>query len=348
MIKIDSFRIQEDKVFIVAELSANHNGNFDLAVKTIEEIKNSGADAVKLQTYTADSITIDMKTPMFMTNPEGIWAGRTLYGLYREAATPYEWHEKLFRIARESGLVCFSSPFDFTGVDFLETLQCPAYKIASFEITDIPLIKYIAAKGKPVIISTGVAAKTDIDLAVSACKEEGNDNIILLKCTSEYPAPFEEVNLRTIPGLAVDYKLPVGLSDHTPGCEVAIAAVALGACVVEKHFILDRSLGGPDAAFSMNPAEFKEMVNAIRNVEKALGTANFELTLKAQRSKEHARSLFVVKDIRQGEIITTENVRSIRPGYGLHPKFLPEITGKIAIRDLKRGEPFSLDMINPF
>ncbi len=334
--------IFKNKVFIIAELSANHNHDFELAVKTIKAIKDSGADAVKLQTYTPDTITIDCDNEYFQIKSGTLWDGKTLYELYKEAYTPWEWQPKLKKIAEDLGLICFSSPFDKTAVDFLEEMNVPAYKIASFEITDIPLIEYVASKGKPVIISTGIAALSDIEEAINACKRMGNERIALLKCTSAYPAPLEEINLKTIPDIRKTFGTIVGLSDHTLGCSVSIAAVALGAQIIEKHFILDRKLGGPDATFSMEPEEFKLMVKSIREIEKALGKVNYELTEQAEKSKIFARSLFVVKDIKKGEVFTEENIRSIRPGYGEHPKFLQNIIGKKAVRDIKKGTPFNM------
>ena len=332
-------------VFIIAELSANHLHNFDLAVDTIKSIKESGADAVKLQTYTSDTMTIDSNNEYFQIKQETLWDGKTFYQLYQEAYTPWEWQPKLKEIAEELGLICFSSPFDRTSVDFLEEMNVPAYKVASFEITDIPLIEYIASKGKPVIISTGIATLADIEEAVNACKRMGNNQVALLKCTSAYPAPLEEVNLRTIPNMADTFNTIVGLSDHTLGISAPIASVALGAKIIEKHFILDRKLGGPDAAFSMEPDEFRAMVDAVRDVEKALGTVNYDLTEKTRKSRDFSRSLFVVEDIKTGESLTEKNVRSIRPGFGLHPRYYGEIIGKKARTDIKRGTPLDWDLI---
>lgn len=346
-IKIDNRTIGEGcPVFIIAELSANHNQDFDVAVKTIEAIKASGADAVKLQTYTPDTITIDCGNEYFQIRQGTLWDGKTLYQLYKEAYTPWEWQPKLKEIAEDLGLICFSSPFDKSAVDFLEDLKVPAYKIASFEITDIPLIEYTASKVKPVIISTGIATLEDIEEAINACKRMGNNQIALLKCTSAYPAPLEEMNLRTIPDMAERFKTVVGLSDHTSGISVPAAAVALGAKIIEKHFIVDRKIGGPDAAFSLEPMEFKAMVDAVRGVEKAMGKVSYELTEKTKKSKEFSRSLFIIKDIKAGEALTGENVSSIRPGFGLHPKFLKDILGKKAKTDIKRGTPLSRPLID--
>jgi pseudaminic acid synthase len=332
-------------VFIVAELSANHLQKFDLALKTLEAMKEAGADAVKLQTYTPDTITIDSDNEHFRIKQGTLWDGKTLYQLYQEAYTPWDWHSKLFDFAKELGLICFSSPFDKTAVDFLEELNTPAYKVASFEITDIPLIEYIASKGKPILISTGIATLSDIEEAVNACKRMGNDQIILLKCVSLYPTPFEDANLRTILNMRETFNVPVGLSDHTMGISVPIASVALGAVMIEKHFILDRAIGGPDSAFSLEPEEFKAMVRAVREVEKALGEIKYELTENQIKSREFSRSLFAVKDIKAGETFTEENIKSIRPGYGLHPKYLRDIIGKKARKNIGKGTPLSWDMI---
>lgn len=328
-----------NNVFIIAELSANHNHDFEIALKTIKAAKEAGADAIKLQTYTADTITLDSEKEFFQVRQGTIWDGTTLHKLYQQAYTPWEWQPKLKKYAEELGLVCFSSPFDKTAVDFLEEMNVPAYKIASFEITDIPLIEYTASKGKPIIISTGIASLADIEEAVKACRRVGNNQIALLKCTSSYPAPIEEANLLTIPHLRETFNVIPGLSDHTMGHSVAVGAVALGAKIVEKHFILDRNLGGPDSAFSMEPTEFKQMVNAIRDVEKALGKVNYEITPKVEKSRVFARSLFIVKDVKAGEELTEDNVRSIRPGYGLHPKHYKEVLGKKFRKDFEKGTP---------
>jgi len=346
-IKIDKRLVGKDHpVFIVAELSANHLQKFDLAVETIKAIKEAGADAVKLQTYTPDTITIDSDNDYFQIKQGTLWDGKNLYQLYQEAYTPWEWQPKLKEIAEGLGLVCFSTPFDKTAVDFLEEMNVPTYKVASFEIMDIPLIEYIASKGKPVIISTGIATVCDIEEAVNACKTMGNSQIALLKCTSAYPTLLEDVNLKTLPNLADTFKTVVGLSDHTLGISVPIASVALGAKIIEKHFILNRKLGGPDAAFSLEPAEFKEMVQAVREVEKALGEVSYELTEKMKKSKEFSRSLFVVKDMKAGELFTEENVRSIRPGHGFSPKHLKDVLGRKALKNIKKATPLSWDLIS--
>lgn len=346
-----SFRIAERQVgtelptFIIAELSANHNQDFETAVATIRAAKTAGADAIKLQTYTPDTITVRSDKTYFKINQGTIWDGKTLYDLYQEAYTPWEWQDKLKKVAESEGLVCFSTPFDKTAVDFLEKIHVPAYKIASFEITDIPLIEYVASKGKPVIISTGIATLSDIEEAVNACRRVGNEQIALLKCTSQYPAPVEEANLNTIPNMAETFNVVVGISDHTMELAVPIAAVALGARIIEKHFILDRSIPSPDAAFSLNPEEFRQMVNAVRQAERSLGKVSYELSEKVRRSREHSRSLFAVKDIKAGEALTEENIRSIRPAYGLAPKYLKDVLGRKASVDIPMGTPLRWNLI---
>lgn len=336
---------KDEPVFIIAELSANHLQDFNVAVKTIKAMRESGADAVKLQTYTADTITIDCDNEFFQIKHGTVWDGNTLYKLYQEAFTPWDWQERLKKIAEDMGLICFSSPFDKTAVDFLESINVPAYKIASFEITDIPLIEYAASKGKPMVISTGIATISDIQEAVEACRNVGNHDITLLKCTSSYPAPVDEANLKTMVNMEETFGVKVGLSDHTMGSDVAVAAVSLGAVVIEKHFICDRDMGGPDASFSMEPAEFKAMVGSIRNVEKALGKVTYTLSEKSLNSRSFCRSLFVVEDLKSGEIITEDKIRSIRPGDGLPPKYLNGIIGKIAKNDLKKGTPLDWGMV---
>ena len=327
-------------------MSANHLQNFNIAVETIKAMKESGADAIKFQTYTPDTITIDCDNEYFQIKQGTIWDGQVLYNLYETAYTPWDWQPELKKIAEDLGLIVFSSPFDKTSVDFLEDMNVPAYKIASFEITDIPLIKYVASKGKPIIISTGIASLEDIELAIQTCLDEGNNQIALLKCTSSYPSPLDEINLNTIPDMMDKFDCVIGLSDHTLGGEVSTAAVALGAKIIEKHFILDRNMGGPDSKFSMEPHEFKQMVDSIRNVEKALGKVSYELSDKMKANREFSRSLFVVNDIKKGECITENNVRSIRPGFGLHPKYLKEILGKKVKKDLNKGTPFDLSFID--
>lgn len=344
--KIGDREIGEDSpTFIIAELSANHMNDFDIAVKTIEAIAESGADAVKFQTFTPDTITLNCDNDYFQIKQGTVWDGQLLYNLYDDAYMPWDWQPKLKKISEDLGLIAFSSPFDKTSVDFLEDIDVPAYKIASFEITDIPLIKYVASKNKPIIISTGIADKKDIELAIQICLEEGNDKIAILKCTSSYPAPYEDINLKTINDMEKKFNTIVGLSDHTLGDEIAIAAVTLGAKIIEKHFILDKKLGGPDCEFSMEPIEFKEMVTAIRNTEEALGTVNYKLSDKTRKNREFSRSLFVINNIKKGELITEENVKSIRPGFGLHPKYLEEILGKKAKKDLEKGTPFKIDFV---
>lgn len=343
--KIGNFNINKSSpVFIIAELSANHKGSIDIALETIRAAKRAGANCIKLQTYTADTITIDSHKDDFLIKGT-IWEGRNLYELYQEAYTPWEWHARLFEEARKEGLEIFSSPFDFTSVDFLETFNVPAYKIASFEITDIPLIEYVASKGKPVIISTGIATEEDIKLALDTCYRMGNKDVALLKCTSSYPAPIAEANMCMIKDFTEKYNVAAGLSDHTLGATVPLVATCFGAKIIEKHFILDRSIGGPDASFSMNEQEFKEMVIAIREAEKAIGVVDYTLTEKQQMGRDFSRSLYIVKDIKSGNILTEANIRSIRPGYGLHPKYYKELLGKTVCKDLEAGDRFSLDYI---
>lgn len=329
-------------VFIIAELSANHGHDFNIAVKTLRAMKKAGADAVKLQTYTADTLTIDSSKKYFKIKQDTVWDGKNFYNLYKEAYTPWDWQPKLKKIADDLGLILFSSPFDNSAVDFLEKMKVPAYKVASFEITDVNLIEYMARKGKPMIISTGIAQEQDIKDAIIACKKAGNNQIVLLKCTSSYPAPYEEMNLKTIPDMAKKFGVVVGISDHSTGLSAPIAAIALGAKVIEKHFILDRKIGGPDALFSLEPAEFKTMVDEVRNTEKALGKITYELSEKAQKNREFSRSLFIVKDIKKGEKFTKDNVRSIRPGFGLAPKYLNEVLSKKAKVNIKHGTPLDL------
>lgn len=332
------------RTFIIAEMSANHNQHLDIALDTIRAAKKAGADAVKIQTYTADTLTLNCRKPDFLLG-KGLWEGETFYSLYQKAYTPWEWHEEIFHIAHEEGITCFSTPFDKTAVDLLESLDNPIYKIASFEITDIPLIKYIASKQKPIILSTGISMEEDIQLALDTIYGEGNHDVTLLKCTSAYPAPIEDANLLTIPDMKQRFGVKVGLSDHTIGSTVPMVAVALGAEVVEKHFIIDRSIGGPDSAFSMNTEEFAQMVNNVRDVEKALGMIYYPADPTMIKGREYSRSLYVAEDMKTGDIITEKNVRSVRPGYGLHPKYLPEILGKKVNRDLGKGERFSLEYI---
>jgi len=331
--------------YIIAELSANHRQQFDEAVKLVKAAREAGADAVKLQTYTPDTITIDCRNEHFKIGKGTIWEGRYLYDLYSEAYTPWEWQPKLKKMAEELGLSLFSTPFDKTAVDFLEEMDVPAYKVASFEIVDIPLIEYIASKGKPMIISTGMATLDEISEAVKAAGSAGASQVALLKCTSAYPAPPAEMNLRTIPDMAKKFKVPVGLSDHTLGIAVPVAAVALGACIIEKHFTLSRNVPGPDSAFSLEPHEFRAMVDAIRTTEAALGEISYKVSEQEAKSRVFHRSLFVVKDVKKGEMFTEENVRSIRPGYGLHPRHIKDVLGQRATRDIKWGTPLSWEFV---
>ena len=328
---------QSNSVFIIAELSANHNGSKETAVETIRAAKRTGADAIKLQTYRADTITLDVKEKDFLIEGDSIWAGQNLFSLYEKAYTPWEWHKELFRVAKEEGLICFSSPFDPTAVDLLEELGNPIYKIASFEITDIPLIKYVASKGKPIIISTGIAALEDIELAVETCRNEGNDQITLLKCTSSYPAPMEEANLVMIKDLAERFNVVSGLSDHTLGITAPVVAVTQGAKVIEKHFILDKTIGGPDASFSLDEEEFTQMVKAVREAELALGKVDYTLTEKQKQGRNFSRSLYIAKDVKKGDLVTIDNLKSVRPGYGMHPEKLPNLLGKKFKMDCRKG-----------
>jgi len=337
---------QTSPVFIIAELSANHGGKIEIAKETIKAAAQTGADAIKLQTYTADTITLDCDNDYFQIKQNTLWDGQTLHSLYKEAYMPWEWQGELKKYAESLGLICFSSPFDKTAVDFLESIDVPAYKVASFEITDIPLIEYVASKGKPVIISTGIAEKQDIQEAIDACHKMNNFEIILLKCTSAYPAPLEEANLLTIPDLAKTFGVISGFSDHTLGITSPITAVALGAKVIEKHFILDRSIGGPDASFSLDVNQFTEMVQAVRDTEKMLGRVNYELTEKSKKSREFSRSLFVVEDVKKGDLISDKNVRSIRPGFGMHPREYSKVLGKVFSSSCKKGTPLTSALID--
>ncbi|MDB4513378.1 pseudaminic acid synthase [Akkermansiaceae bacterium] len=339
--------LNPEKVFIIAELSANHNGSLETALETIRAAKRTGADAIKLQTYTADTITLNSRRPDFMIEHGTIWDGQNLYDLYDQAHTPWEWHKALFEEAENEGLYCFSSPFDPTAVDLLEDLNCPAYKVASAEITDIPLIEYIASKGKPIILSTGMANEEDIELALYAVRKTGNQQIGLLKCTSSYPAPIEEANLIMIQDLAERFNIVPGLSDHTMGYVAPIVSVCFGARVIEKHFILDHTVGGPDASFSLDEKEFTEMVKQVRQAESAIGNVDYTLTEKMRKSRDFSRSLYVVGDIKTGEVLTNQNIRSIRPGYGIHPKFLTKVLGQKAAKDLDTGTPLQFSHLLP-
>ncbi len=345
-IKIGNQIINENSgTYIIAEMSGNHNMDYNRAVKIVEAAAEAGADAIKVQTYTADTITLDCDDPCFQITQGTLWDGTTLHKLYEKAYTPWEWQPRLQKVAEDLGLDFFSSPFDFTSVDFLEKMNVPAYKIASFELTDIPLIKKVALLGKPVIMSTGIALPEDIELALETCKKAGNENVILLKCCSAYPTPYEDINLRTMVDMASKYDCTIGLSDHTMGSAVSVAAVAMGAKVIEKHLTLARADGGVDSAFSMEPAEFKEMVDNIRIVEKAKGKVTYELAPKQMAEREHARSLFISADIKAGEVLTPENLRSVRPANGLHTKYYEELLGRKVVRDCKYGEPMSWDMV---
>jgi pseudaminic acid synthase len=334
-----------NSVYIVGEMSANHGHDIRIAKETIKAIKEAGADAVKIQTYTADTITMDCDNEYFQIKKGTIWDGTTLYKLYQEAYTPWEWHKELYDYSSEIGITIFSSPFDKTAVDFLENLNTPAYKVASLEITDVPLIKYMASKGKPMILSTGVATIDEIKDAIEACKSEGNDDITLLKCTTSYPAPYEDINLKAIPDMIERFGVKVGLSDHSIGMTVALGAVAIGAKMIEKHVILDRKVGGPDSSFSMEINEFKTMIEEIRKLEKSLGTVSYDMTEHVMASRSFSRSLFFTEDIKKGDIITEHNMRSIRPGYGLSPKFYSDILGKKATMEIRKGTPVTWDRV---
>lgn len=330
--------------YVIAELSGNHNGDINRALRLIEVAKDAGADAVKLQTYTADTITIDHDGPGFRIEG-GLWNGRSLHELYGEAQTPWHWHPALFEHAQKVGITCFSSPFNSTAIDLLEGLDAPAYKIASFEIVDTPLIRYAANTGKPLIISTGMADAVEITEAVTAAREAGEGGVALLHCVSSYPTPAAEANLASISTLAAHHNCPVGLSDHTLGIEVALASVALGAAIIEKHVTLARADGGPDSTFSLEPGELAELTKGVRTVHAALGRADAGRAPSEKGNMIFRRSLYAVRDIAPGEALTNANVRSIRPGYGLPPKCLPDILGRHAVRAIARGTPMSFDLI---
>ncbi len=323
--------------FIIAELSANHNGSKEIALETIKAAKRTGADAIKFQTYTADTITLNCKNKDFKLSQGTIWDGQYLHDLYKQAYTPWEWFEDLYAAARKEGLEVFSSPFDRTAVDLLESLNNPIYKIASFEITDIPLIEYAAKTMKPIIISTGIATEKDIQLAVDTCRDVGNNDITLLKCTSSYPAPIEEANLLMINDLKERFGVKSGLSDHTMGIVTPVVAVSLGATVIEKHFILDKNIGGPDVSFSLDEKEFTDMVTAVRIAEKTIGTISYELTNKMKSGREFSRSLYITEDVKKGNLLSEKNIRSIRPGFGLHPKRYLDVLGKTFNADFEKG-----------
>ncbi|MCK9257683.1 MAG: pseudaminic acid synthase [Sulfurospirillaceae bacterium] len=341
--KIGNFDLNKDGTFIIAELSANHNGSLEVAKKTIKAAKEIGANAVKLQTYKPETMTLDSKNPDFLIGGGTLWDGKSLYELYKEAMTPWEWHGELFSYARSLGIEIFSSPFDKSAVDFLEQFNPSAYKIASFEITDYELVRHTASRQKPIIISTGIATFEEIKDVVRICKDEGNENIILLKCTSEYPAPLYEANLKTIPDMRETFGVEVGFSDHTLGHIAPVVAVTLGAKVVEKHFILDKNIGGPDSKFSLDKNEFQEMIQAIRSTEKLLGKVEYTLNEKREKQRRFARSLYVCKDIKKGERFSEENIKSVRPFYGLHPRYLKDILGKRAKKDYKFADRVELD-----
>lgn len=341
--KIGNFDLNKDGVYIIAELSANHNGSLQTALDTIKAAKEIGANAIKLQTYRADTITLNSKKPDFMIDGGTLWDGKNLYELYEEAYTPWEWHKELFDYARSLDIDIFSTPFDKSAVDFLEQFNPSAYKIASFEITDYELVRYTASKAKPIIISTGVATIDEIQDVVDICRSVGNENIILLKCTSEYPAKLDEANLKTIPNMKDTFGVEVGFSDHTMGHIAPVVAVTLGAKVIEKHFIIDKSIGGADSAFSMDKKEFEEMIKAVRDSEKLIGRVDYSLNEKREKQRRFARSLYVSKDIKEGEVFSEVNIKSVRPFYGLHPKYLKDILGKKAKKDYKFGDRLSFE-----
>lgn len=336
--KIGNFDLNQDGVYIIAELSANHNGDINNAINTIRAAKEIGANAIKLQTYTADTITLNCDSDDFIIKGTNLWDDNTLYNLYKQAYTPWEWHQKLFDFARSIDIDIFSSPFDKSAVDFLEQFNPSAYKIASFEITDYELIKYTASKMKPIIISTGIATIDEIQDAVDICKAVGNNDIILLKCTSAYPAKLEDMNLAMIKNLTDTFGVLSGLSDHTLGTVAPVVATTFGAKIIEKHFILDKSIGGPDAAFSLDKQEFKTLVKTVRDAEKLIGKIDYNLNDNKKKSRQFARSLYIAKDIKKGEVFTEENVKSVRPGYGLHPKYLKDILGKKSKIDYNLGQ----------
>lgn len=344
--KIGKYDLEKGRrTFIIAELSANHGKQYALAERTIKAARDCGADAIKFQTYTPDTMTVDVQNHWFRISQGTIWDGEYLYDLYKKAYTPWEWQPKLKQYAESLGLLCFSTPFDRSSVDFLEKMRVPAYKVASFEITDIPLLEYIAAKQKPIIISTGIADAGDIRAALSACARKGNRKVALLKCTSSYPAALEDMNIATIPDMSKRFKCVVGLSDHSMGAAASLAAISLGARILEKHFILDRKLGGPDASFSLEPAEFKALVSGVREAEKVMGRVTYALTPQALRNRKFSRSIFVVDNMEKGEIFTEKNIRSIRPGDGMPPVCFPKVLGKKAARRLTRGTPLKSNMI---
>jgi len=335
---IGNFDLDGTRTLIIAELSANHGNSIETAKETIRAAKRAGADAIKLQTYTADTLTLNCDKEDFVVKGGTLWDNKTLYELYKEAYTPWEWHAELFACAEEEGLLCFSTPFDKSAVDFLEQFDPPAYKVASFEITDYELVRYMASKQKPMIISTGIATLNEIEDVIRICQREDNSEIILLQCTSSYPAPLEGANLLTIPDLAKRFGVIAGFSDHTLGITAPITAVALGAKVIEKHFILDKAIGGADASFSLDVEAFTSMVQAVRDTEKLLGKPTYHTDEKAIKGRQFSRSLYVAKDIAKGEVLSEENIRSVRPGYGLHPRYLKDVLGKCAKENLSFGD----------
>lgn len=335
--------MNRQRCYIIAELSANHGNSLEVALDTVKAIKETGADAVKLQTFRPESMSLDADKDMFLANPKGPWAGRRLFDLYGETMLPWEWHSPIFELASDLGLDCFSSPFDKSAVDFLEQFNPPAYKIASFEITDVPLIEYAAAKGKPMIISTGIAKLEDIENAINACKKMENEDITILKCTSAYPTPPSEVNLLMMQDIAERFQVKVGLSDHTLGTEAPMLAVALGATVIEKHFILDRSIQSADAAFSLLPDDFKKMVEQVRLTETLLGKKEYTFDEKMKQRSHASRSLFIIQDVQKGDVVSEKNIKSIRPRYGLAPKFLPEVLGKQFKKGFEKGTPLAME-----
>jgi pseudaminic acid synthase len=343
--KIANFEVSTtSKPLVIAEISANHNGSIDKAKQLIQAAKDAGADGVKLQTYTPDTMTIDSKGKDFSISG-GLWDGYSLYDLYKEAHTPYEWHQDLFSYANNIDLLCFSSPFDESAVDLLEELNCPAYKIASFEVTDIPLIQYVAEKNKPMIISTGMASEGEIEECLEAVKDAGTSDVILLHCVSGYPTPFDQYNINTIKLLAERFDIAVGLSDHTLGTEVSVAAVGFGIKLIEKHFTLSRDDHGPDSVFSLEPSEFKKLTTEVYNAWESLGEASFNTKSVEEKNLSFRRSIYVVEDIAKGEILTNQNIKRIRPGFGLHPKYFHQAVGKSASKELKRGDRL---LINDF
>jgi len=347
-IEINGRRIEPCRsVYVIAELSGNHNQNFDDAAKLVHAAKEAGADAVKLQTYTPDTITIRSDQPQFRIGGGTIWDGETLYDLYAKAYTPWEWQPKLKEVADGLGMDLFSTPFDFTAIDWLEAMRVPAYKIASFELTDVGLIRRVAATGKPIIMSTGMATLAEIEEAVAAARSAGAAQLALLKCTSAYPSPPEEMNLLTIQHLSQAFGVPAGLSDHTLTISVPVTAVTLGACIVEKHLTLSRSVPGPDSAFSLEPHEFKAMVEAVRCAQSSMGAVHYGPSPDEEKSRIFRRSLFVVEDVKCGELFSCANVRSIRPAHGLHPRHLDEVIGRCAARDIERGTPLSWELVGP-